>query len=160
MGAVSCSSSRPGRLSRDRGEGQPEMNSLMVLAIGLGAAGLLPAVAAAGLSPVVVFLAPLTGAVMAAVAAVTELGVGGSLAVNYAAVAVIVNLAVMARWLVAGRSLRLPADQSWLWSVAAVVVVIACLALPVRTLQSQMIGSFDPNHIWLTHALMVYGGHH
>lgn len=136
------------------------MNSLIVLVIGLGAAGLLPAVAAAGLSPVVVFLAPLTGAVMAAVAAVTELGVGGSLAVNYAAVAVIVNLAVIARWLVAGRSLRLPADQSWLWSVAAVVVVIACLALPVRTLHSQMIGPFDPNHIWLTHALMVYGGHH
>lgn len=35
----------------------------------------------------------------------------------------------------------------------------ACLAVPLATMRSPMIGG-DANTIWLTHALMVYGGHH
>ena len=140
------------------------MSALVVLAVGLGLPGLLPAVAAAGRSPVVVFLAPLIGAGMAAVAALIELGVPSSLLVNYTVVAVVVNLAVLAWWRVAGRrAWRLTGPAGgWSaagWSAATVVVVAGCVAIPLTALRAHMIG-WDANSIWLTHALMVYGGHH
>jgi hypothetical protein len=141
------------------------MYALVVLAVGLGLAGLLPALAVAGQSPVVLFLAPLIGAGMAAVGATIELGVGGSLGADYAVLAVIVNLAVIAWWLRARRAARpraVPAQVSprtWGWSVLTVVVLLGCMALPLSALRAQLFG-WDANSIWLTHALMVYGGHH
>jgi hypothetical protein len=139
------------------------MRALFVLVVGLGVPGCLPALAMAWRSPVVVFLSPLVGAGMAAVAAVIELGAGGSLVADYAVVAVIVNLAVVG-WLAAGRPVR-PwarppwAGQPWGWPIATVVIVLGCVAIPLTTLRiPQLTG--DANAIWLTHALMVYGGHH
>jgi hypothetical protein len=108
---------------------------------------------------VLVFLAPLAGAGMVAVAAEIELGVGGSLVADYAVVAVAANLAVTAWWLAARRSLRPWAGPSWGWSIVTVVVVLAAAAVPLDALRVPMIGG-DGNSIWLTHALMVYGGHH
>ena len=144
------------------------MKTLLVLAVGLGVPGIPLALAVARRSPVVVFLAPLTGAAMAAVAATIELGVGGSIVADYVAVVVIVNLAVIAWWLAArraaqpravrtrsGRATRAP----WGWAVLTVIVVVGCLAIPLSALRAQMFG-WDANSIWLTHTLMVYGGHH
>jgi hypothetical protein len=135
------------------------MRALFVLVVGLGAPGILPSLAVARRSPAVVFLAPLIGAVMAATAAVVELGLGGSLPVDYAVVAVIANLAVIAWWLAAPRSGRQWVGPSWGWSVVTVVVVLGCLAVSLDALRSPGIG-WDANSIWLTHAMMVYGGHH
>jgi hypothetical protein len=135
------------------------MNTLIVLAAVLGAAGVWPALGVAGRSVVVLFLAPLIGAAMAAVAALIELAAGGLLPVNYAVVAVIVNLAVLAWWRVAGRSRPQRAGLPRGWSLAAVAVMVGCLAVPLQALRSPAIG-WDANMMWLTHALMMYGGHH
>jgi hypothetical protein len=135
------------------------MRPLFVLVVGLGAPGILPALAVARRSPVVVFLAPLIGAVLAAVAAEIELGVGGSLVTDYVVVAVAANLAVIAWWLAAGRSRQPWAGPPWGWSIVAAVIVLGSLAIPLSALRSPLI-SGDGNSIWVTHALMVYGGHH
>ena len=76
------------------------MKALVALAAGLALPGVLPALAV-GRSAIVVFLAPVIGALMAAVGAVIELGLGGSLVPDYLAVAVAVNVAVIAWWLAA-----------------------------------------------------------
>lgn len=136
------------------------MNALFVLIIGLGAPGILPALAAARRSPAIVFLAPLIGAGMAAVAVMIELGVGGSLSADYAIVVVLANLAVLAWWLASGRRSAQPwPGPPWGWSIATVVIVAGSLAVTLNTLRTPMIG-WDANSIWLTHALMVHGGHH
>jgi hypothetical protein len=135
------------------------MTALVVLVVGLGAAGVVPAAAVARRSAVVVFLAPLIGAVMAAVAATVELGAGGSLVADYVAVAAAVNLAVAAWWLAARRSARPRAMPAWGWSAGSLLVVLGCLAVPLMALRTPMFG-WDANSIWLTHALLVYGGHH
>jgi hypothetical protein len=134
------------------------MTELLVVIAGLGAPGFLLALAVAGASPVLIFLAPLIGAGMAAVAAVLELGVGGSLFAWYVVVAVIANVAVIALWL---RHLRFPApaDPPWGWSIVTLAVVLGALIIPLRALRAPLIG-WDANSIWLTHALMVSGGHH
>lgn len=139
------------------------MNALVVLAVGLALPGFLPALAVARRSLVLVFLAPIVGAGMAAMAAAIELGVGGSLVVNYAVVAVVVNLAVLGWWLAGRRHVlpragRTPAGASWRWSGVTLVVLLACLAIPLTSLRSPMIGG-DANYIWLTHSFMAYGGH-
>jgi hypothetical protein len=135
------------------------MKALFVLVVGLGAPGILPSLAVARRSPVLVFLAPLAGAGMVAVAATIELGVGGSLVTDYVVVALAANVAVAAWWLAAGRS-RQPWAGPWLgWSIVTVVIVLAGAAVPLNALRVPMIGG-DGNSIWVTHALMVYGGHH
>jgi hypothetical protein len=134
------------------------VTELFVVIVGLGGPGFLLALAVAGASPVLVFLAPLIGAGMAAVAATFELGVGGSLLTWYAVVAVIANVAVVALWLARAR-FPAPADPPWGWSVVTLAVVLGALIIPLRALRASMIG-WDANSIWLTHALMVSGGHH
>jgi hypothetical protein len=134
------------------------MTELLVVIVGLGAPGFLLALAVAGASPVLIFLAPLIGAAMAAVAAVLELGVGGSLFAWYLVVAVIANVAVVALWLAHVR-FPAPADPPWGWSIATLAVVLVALIIPLRALRAELIG-WDANSIWLTHALMVSGGHH
>jgi hypothetical protein len=137
------------------------MKALLVLAVGLGAAGILPALAVARRSPAVIFLAPLIGAGLAAVAALTELGVAGSLPADYAVVTAIANLAVIGWWLTTRRSVRAPAGPGWGWgwSTVTVAAVLGCLAIPLNVLRVPAIGA-DPNTIWLTHTLMAYAGHH
>jgi hypothetical protein len=134
------------------------MNGLFVLIVGLGAPGIWPALAAARRSPVLFFLAPLIGAGMAAVAAGLELGVGGTLATCYLAVAAAVNAAATAWWLAAGRH-RPPEGPPWgLWPVVTLVVVLGALAIPLSALRAPAIGP-DGNTIWLTKTLMISGGH-
>jgi hypothetical protein len=139
------------------------MRAVVVLAAGLALPGVLPALAAAGWSAMVVYLAPVIGTVMAAVAAEIELGLGGSLVPDYLAVAATVNIAVIAWWVtprVRGGSLRgLARTRGGAWSVLAVPVVAGCLAVPLSALRGAILTG-DGNPIWTTHALLVYGGHH
>jgi hypothetical protein len=139
------------------------MRPLEVLILGLAVPGILPALAVARRSPAVIFLAPIIGAVMAALAAEVELGAGGSLVGCYVVVAVTVNVAVVAALLVARRVRRRPLvpqeNFSLGWSVLTVVIVLAALAIPLSGLAAHKIG-WDANSIWLTHALMLSGGHH
>ena len=140
------------------------MRAVVVLAAGLALPGVLPALAAAGWSAMVVFLAPVIGTVMAAVAVEIELGLGGSLVPDYLAVAATVNIAVIAWWVTVRRGAgprRAPAQRTlgaWAWSVLAVPVVAGCLALPLSALRGALLGG--DGTIWMGHALMVYGGHH
>jgi hypothetical protein len=135
------------------------MRVLWVVVGCLGVPGLLPAVVLVRRSPALIFLAPLVGAVMAASAACVEVGVGGSLAVSYVGIAVVVNLAAAIWWLSSGRFRRQPDPPPWGWSVLTVAVVLGALALPLAGLDGHMIGG-DTNAIWLTHALLLSGGHH
>jgi hypothetical protein len=139
------------------------MRPLEVLILGLAVPGLLPALAVARRSPAVIFLAPIIGAVMAALAAEIEVGVGGSLLGCYVLVAVAVNVAVIASLLAARQVWRRPlVPQEFFsagWSILTVVIVLAALAIPLSGLAAREIG-WDANSIWLTHALMLSGGHH
>src|SRR5580700_2684400 len=121
------------------------MKALLMLAIGLGAAGIVPAVALARRSPVVGFLAPLIGAGMAAVAAGIELGAGGSVAADYMAVVVTVNLVAIGWWLAALRTAQPPVIStrapraprvSWVWASLTLVIVLGCLAVPLMALRA------------------------
>jgi len=132
--------------------------ALWVVIAGLGLPGILPALAIARRSPALVFLAPLMGAGMAAVAAELELGVGLSLLTWYVVVAVTANVAVVAWWLTAGRSPPL-ASPPWTWSILTMLVVLGALIVPLTSLRTGIIG-YDGNAVWLTHTLMVSGGHH
>ncbi len=134
------------------------MRPVIVLIVYLAVPGLLPALVAARRSPVVIFLAPLIGAAMAAIAAEIELGVGGTLLTCYVPVVLVVNAAAVVWWLAAGRRQRwdrLPLG----WSALTVLVMAGALVYPLMPLRVPMIG-WDANSIWLTHALMVAGGHH
>jgi hypothetical protein len=140
------------------------MRAIVVLAAGLALPGVLPALAAAGWSAMVVFLAPVIGAVMAAVAAEIELGLGGSLLPDYVGVAVALNVVVIAWWVrarraAARRSVPPRTRGARAWSVLAIPVVVGCLAVPLSALRGPMFAG-DGNSIWVTHALMVSGGHH
>jgi hypothetical protein len=106
----------------------------------------------------VIFLAPLIGTAMAAIAAEIELGVGGTLVRSYVIVAVAINVVALAWWLVIGQRMRWP-NPAWSWSIITVLVELAVLAIPLTALRAPVIGR-DPNSIWLTHAMLIAGGHH
>src|ERR1700733_553460 len=72
----------------------------LVTLLVLSAAGLLPALALAGLRLVTLPLAPLAGAALAALAATGLLGCGGSFLVWFTALAVVVASGVVATWMI------------------------------------------------------------
>ncbi len=135
---------------------------LEVLILGLAVPGLLPALALARRSPAVIFLAPVVGAIMAALAAELEVAVSLSLLTCYVLVAVAVNAAVIAALLTARQIRHRPlVPQERFppgWSIVTVLIVLAALAVPLSGLGAHEIG-WDPNSIWMTHALMLSGGH-
>jgi hypothetical protein len=157
------------------------MTALLTVLVGLGLPGLLPAIALARRSPVAIFLAPVIGAIFAAVAAELELGVGGSLFDWYLPLALVVNATVMTWWVVARASgtrlVLAPAESAlppvrrsgataprsrfpeWAWYAIAVATLLGALAVPLIALRGDRIG-WDSNSIWLTHTLMIFGGHH
>jgi hypothetical protein len=158
------------------------MTAFLTVLLGLGVPGLLPALAVAPRSPVVILLAPVIGGVFAALAAELELGIAGSLFGWYLVIALAVNLAVIAWWIarrIAARAHAAPPragcavtaarrpSRSWSraqiatcgWYFGTVATLLGALAVPLIGLRSHLIG-WDSNSIWLTHALMISGGHH
>jgi hypothetical protein len=134
------------------------MSAFVVLVAGLALPGALPALVLARRSPVVVFLAPLIGAAMAAVAAVLELAIAGPLLLWFVVVAIVVNGVSVAWWVGRGRlqagAHRPPAE----WLLFTPLAVALALAIPLIDLRARMIG-WDAEQIWLTHAMMISGGH-
>src|SRR6202035_4035123 len=47
----------------------------------------------------------------------------------------------------------------WTWTILTVTVLLGALIVPLTGLRAGIIG-YDGNAIWLTHTLMVSGGHH
>lgn len=133
------------------------MSALVVVVVGLGLPGLLPALVAAGPSAAAAFTAPLVGACMAAVAAELELAIGGTLVAWYVAIAAITNV-VVATWVIRAGRARRPVRAKMLWSLATIGVLAATMAVPLLGLRTPMIG-YDANAIWLVHTLLVSGGH-
>jgi hypothetical protein len=130
---------------------------LIVLVAGLGLPGLLPALILARRSPAIIFLAPLIGAAMAAVATEFELKAAGSLVLWYVVVVLVVNAASVAWWLARGRQrdANPPAPE---WVLLTAVAAGAALVVPLVGLRAQLLG-VDSEQIWLTHAMMISGGH-
>ncbi len=137
------------------------------------AVGLLPTVTMVGARPVLVFLAPLGGALVAALAAELELAVGGDLLGWFVPLAVAANVAAAVvlgwRWRINNRPLTDPdliavpsagerGRHQWVWAIVTVVVVAAAALWPLQALRAPAIG-FDANAIWLLHSLFIYGGH-
>ena len=134
------------------------IDALIVTIVVLGLPGLFPALIAVRRSPVVIFLAPLVGALMAAVAAECELGIGGSLLMWYVPIAVTVN-AVALLWLAFRKEpSQTRAALPWQWFILTAIVVIGAVMVPLSGLRAPMIG-YDANVIWLSHTLLVSGGH-
>ncbi len=105
------------------------MKPALVLVVYLAVPGLLPALVVARRSPVVIFLAPLVGAAMAALAAGIELAVGGTLLRCYLLVAVIVNAGAVGWWLAAGRRTRWQSPPLG-WSALTAAVMAGALVVP------------------------------
>lgn len=113
-----------------------------------------PSAALTGVRPLALVLAPLGGAVLAALAALLELALGGTLVTWFAVLAVAANGAA-AVWLVrAGR----PRWSGWSTWWAGPVVVAGALAWSLTGLRAPIV-SYDAHTFWILHALWIYGGH-
>ncbi len=115
---------------------------------------LVPTIALVGLRPTTIFLVPLVGSLLAAVAAEFELAIGGSHLAWFIVMAVLINVITARRfWSIA----HFPRWSAWSW--LTVLVVIAAVAWPLQALRSPLV-SVDGYAIWTLHALLIYGGHH
>jgi len=136
------------------------IQALVTVLLWLGISGALPAWVLARRSPVVVFLAPLVGSVLAAVAVELELVLDGPLLLWFILVVVMVNAgALWIQRIVERNQDPTVTGWSWTWSLLTVGVLIGTMVIPLSGLRSPMIG-FDANAIWLTHTLLVSSGHH
>ncbi len=131
-------------------------------------------------APIALFLVPLAGSVLAAVAAEFELAVGGSILPWFVALAALANVVGAWRlWRVASRdavdvepgehpSVRAPLRRfgkvprllAWSpWSWITILAVIGAVGWPLRALRNPLI--FDDGYaIWTLHSIFIYGGHH
>lgn len=131
------------------------MNAAITFVLGLCLAGCVPAVAAIGLSPPTFFLAPLIGAVSAAVAVELEVGIGGTIVPWFVVVAVVVNVLSVGILL---RRRSLPTWEGGGWSLLLFAGVLVALAVPLTGLRTHEVG-YDPAVIWTTHTLLFSSGH-
>jgi hypothetical protein len=134
--------------------------ALVTVVLGLGLAGAFPTCVVVRCTPVVVFLAPLVGAVLAAVAVELELVLDGPFLLWFLVVVAAVNGgAFCLRRSVGGGRAPWGTGSSWKWFLVTVGVLVGVMVLPLAGLRTPLIG-FDTNAIWLTHTLLVSGGHH
>lgn len=141
------------------------LDGLLVLILVLGLPGLLPAAAFCRETRTLIFLAPLTGTFLAAVAAEFELTTAGSISMWYCILAFLANAVAIAVLLLrrpVGSYFHIRSPLSpraeWPWWLALLLAVLVAMAVPLSALHIPMIG-YDTNAIWLTHTLMVSGGH-
>lgn len=130
--------------------------TLAVLAV-LTVPAVIPVSVLAGVRAVSVFLLPLAGALLAAVAAGAELAVGGTLVAWFVGLAVAANATALAVAVHRRRGGRL-AVGSPVWTVASVAIVGAAVLWPLTGLRSGQVG-YDARAIWVLHAVFIHGGH-
>jgi hypothetical protein len=139
----------------------------------LVAPAVLPALALLGARTTTVFIAPLVGAVFAAIAAELEAVAGSTLLTWYVILAVLANVAALAgfgqRFVASRKAQRTPlqaldgggprgwAWPSW-WSWATVAVMALAAAWPLQVLRTPILGS-DAFSVWTLHSLFIYCGH-
>jgi hypothetical protein len=116
-----------------------------------------PTMALVGVRPVTLFLCPLAGSVLAAVAAEFELAIGGSLLTWFVLLAIVINAVTAPRlWKRARRSSADPFSSPWPWiTISAVIVAVAW---PLHALRNPIVIS-DGWAIWTLHSVFIYGGH-
>jgi hypothetical protein len=139
----------------------------------LVAPAVLPALALLGARTMTVFITPLVGAVLAAIASELEAAVGSTLLTWYVILVVLANAAALAgirQRLVASRKTQrraLPAldggrPRGWTWpswwSWVTVAVIALAAAWPLQVLRAPLLG-YDGFAIWTLHSLLIYGGH-
>jgi hypothetical protein len=139
----------------------------------LVAPAVLPSLALLGVRTTTVFIAPLVGAVFAAMAAELEAAVGSTLITWYVILAVLANLAALAwlghRFVASRRAQRgqlaaldgqRPRRWAWPsgWSWATVAVMALAAAWPLQVLRAPILG-YDAYAIWTLHSMFIYGGH-
>ncbi len=150
-----------------------------IVAVGfLALPAAVPVAALVGLRPAMLFLLPLVGALLAAVATVFELAVGGSFLTWFIVLGVLGNVAAAWRlWRGAGgttprkgpvssmgtgrgaRSGALGSLVEWSpWSWLVVLAVIGTVAWSLQDLRGPYIFS-DGYAIWVLHSVFIYGGH-
>jgi hypothetical protein len=120
----------------------------------------LPTLLLVGLSLDVLFLLPLTGALVAALSTFLELAVGGTMFGWFIALCVFANILAI---VVLARRRRLGIDLGLrpaltVQSAVQFLVIAAAVAWPLQALASRDLG-YDTNAFWLVRAIEVYGGH-
>jgi len=131
----------------------------IVAVVFLALPAVVPVVALVGLRPVTLFLLPLAGAVLAAVAVEFELAAGGSFLTWFAVLGVLSNAVAVWRWRSVTSRIGAPFIESSLWAWLTVVAVIGAVAWSLQALRGPVV--FDDGYaIWILHAVFIYGGHH
>ncbi len=133
--------------------------TLVVLSI----AGLLPAIALVGLRWITVPLLPLTGAVVAAVAATCYLATGGAFMAWFVGLSVLAAGVVVAVWSTSPglrpRSNPSPGASHRVAGVIGAVAVLAACVFCLRGLGTPTVG-FDARAVWLLRAGWFLQSHH
>ena len=140
----------------------------MVAMAVLTMAGLLPVLALVGLRWITIPLAPLAGAVLAAMAATAYLGIGGTFIGWFVALAVVGAGAVGAQWVVrpdrrlrVPMARRLPPHPTGYRATGAIgaVAIVAASVWSLRGLSTPTVG-FDARAVWLLRAGWFLQPHH
>lgn len=150
-------------------------HTVAALALLVGPA-LVPSLALLGARPMTVFVTPLVGAILAAVAAELEAALGGTILTWFVILAVAANVAALASLrdrLMEIAGLRREGDRlsvqgdghrprAWslptAWSCITVVVIGLAVLWPLQALRSPIL-AYDGFAIWTLHSLFIYGGH-
>lgn len=134
--------------------------SLIVLAV----VGAFPTLTFTTLSAETIFLCPIAGSLVAALAAVLEVRFGGSLLTWFVVVSIVINAATLAAWCgpirrrLGGVSVLHGTGADPLRKLLTFAVAGGAALWPLQALRARNIG-FDANAIWLLHAILLHGGH-
>jgi len=129
---------------------------VVVAVVLLAVPALVPTVACVGVRPVTLFLVPLAGSVLVAVAAELELAVGGSLLMWFVILAVVANLMAARRLRRGAGPSRDSLSSPWPW--ITLLVVVAAVVWPLHALRNPIVLT-DGYAIWTLHSIFIYGGH-
>lgn len=138
------------------------IETVLLCAVMLCVPGILPAIAISRPCVAIIFICPITGAVLSAMAVTFEFVLPGSFTL-WLIITWILSNALAGGVVVARRRSRTampkPHRLSPITSVAIVASVTAVAAWFLLALKTPMMG-FDTQAIWMLHAMFIYGGHH
>jgi len=126
----------------------------------LSLAGVLPSVAIAGVRPVTLAVAPLSGAAIAALAATCCLATAGDLWTWFLALGALGAVAVIAWWALSPGSRPWPgAPGAWSWpQVGGMALIAAAVVWSLRGLSGPDVG-FDARMLWVLRGAWFVHGH-